>query len=303
GVRTVGRTSRGRSGRGLARRPSENIMNDQKNTLLAIVLSAIVLIVWQVFFGVPQMQQREAKQQQQQQAQNPAAPPAPGGATSAPPVPGQTAPAPAAPGLTRDDVVKQSARVAIATPSLKGSIALKGGRIDDVALSNYRETVDPKSPPIELLSPSGSPSPFYAEFGWLAAIGANLKVPDRDTVWQQEGSGALTPEHPVVLVYDNGDGLTFRRTISVDDKYLVTIKEEIVNKGAQPVTVYPYGLISRHGTPPTLGYYILHEGLIGVLDGHLEEHTYKNIEDKKTIGFQNVAGWLGITDKYWAATL
>jgi YidC/Oxa1 family membrane protein insertase len=274
-------------------------MNDQKNTLLAIVLSGLVLLVWTYFFG-SQLQRPDAQKPPQVQAQNQSqGAPTPG----APTVPGQNAPA-AAVELTREAALKQSGdRVAVDTPSLKGSIALKGGRIDDVSLTQYRETVDPNSPAIELLSPSQSPHPYYAEFGWLAATGAPVKVPDRETVWHQEGTGALTPQRPVVLSYDGGEGLTFRRTISVDDKYVFSIKDEVDNKGAQPVTLYPYALISRHGTPPTLGYYILHEGLIGVLDGHLEEHTYKNIEEKKVIPFQNVTGWLGFTDKYWAATL
>ena len=108
----------------------------------------------------------------------------------------------------------------------------------------------------------------------------------------------------VTLVYDNGEGLEFRRTIAVDDKFLFTIKDEVTNKGASPVSLYPYALISRHGTPQTLGYYILHEGLIGVLgDSGLQEFTYKTIEDKKLVNFDVTNGWLGITDKYWAATL
>src|SRR5262249_16689826 len=270
----------------------------------AIVLSGLVLLVWSYFFA-PQLTRQEAQKPPQTQTQNqsqPSTAPTPGTQNAPASVPGQNAPPP--PALTRDAALKQSGdRVPIDTPSLKGSIALKGARIDDVLLAHYRETVDPNSPPIELLSPSGSPHPFYAEFGWLPTAGVSLKVPDHDTVWRQEGSGALTPEHPVVLTYDNGQGLTFRRTMRVDDKYLFAITDEIANHGSQPVTLYPYGLISRHGTPPTLGYYILHEGLIGVLDGHLEEHTYKNAEEKKSIPFQNVSGWLGITDKYWAATL
>ena len=114
-----------------------------------------------------------------------------------------------------------------------------------------------------LLSPSGSPDPFYAEFGWTNAAGANVKVPTSDTVWTQAGSGALGVGHPVTLTYDNGEGLEFRRTIAVDDKYLFTIKDEVVNKSDKPVSLFPFALISRHGTPQTLGYYILHEGLIG----------------------------------------
>ncbi|HUI96615.1 MAG TPA: membrane protein insertase YidC [Xanthobacteraceae bacterium] len=284
-------------------------MNDQKNTLLAIVLSAIVLIAWQIFFGFPQMQRQEAQKQAQTQTQGmpspPGTPSAPG--TAPPAVPGQAAPA--AQSLSREAALNDSgARVAIDTPSLKGSIALKGARIDDVSLSKYRETVDPNSPPIDLLSPSGSPHPFYAEFGWVAGAGGGASapaVPNSDTVWQQEGSGALTPQHPVVLTYTDKDGLAFRRTISVDDKYLFTVTDEVKNAGSQPVTLFPYALISRHGTPETLGYYILHEGMIGDLGNQgLQEITYKKLDSEKKQEFQNVTdGWLGITDKYWAAAL
>ena len=325
---------------------------DNKNTILAIVLSAVVLIAWQYFVGMPQLQKERQQQQQAQQqaaakkagqptAAPTSAPTAPGAAPTAPGTPGQPAapggpatsvrpPAPGAPATpgqpaaaaaappapgesghltpaqaaSREAALKQSARVRIETPSLQGSIDLKGGRIDDLALSKYHETVDPKSPPIVLLSPSGSPDPFYAEFGWSGTAGHKLKLPTTDTVWKQSGAGALSVGHPVTLTYDNGEGLAFRRTIAVDDKYLFTIKDEVVNKSVSAVTLYPYALISRHGTPPTLGYYILHEGLIGVLgnDG-LQEITYKKIEEKKVINFDVTNGWLGITDKYWAAAL
>src|SRR5262249_16837107 len=183
-------------------------------------------------------------------------------------------------------------------------IALKGGRIDDLALVKFRETVDPKSPPVVLLSPSGTADPFYAEFGWTGAAGTNVKLPTSETVWKQDGSGTLSVGHPVKLSYDNGEGLEFHRTISVDDKYVFTIKDEVSNKSGNAVSLYPYALISRHGTPQTAGYYILHEGLIGVLgDSGLQEYTYSNIQDKKTVNFDVTNGWLGITDKYWAATL
>jgi YidC/Oxa1 family membrane protein insertase len=136
-----------------------------------------------------------------------------------------------------------SERVPIDTPEIKGSIDLKGGRIDDISLVRYRETVDPKSPAIVLLSPSGSPHPFYAEFGWVGAAGANVKAPGPDTVWQREGAGSLAPGRPIVLVNDNGEGLKFRRTIAVDDKYLFTLKDEVTNGTGAAVTLYPYALI------------------------------------------------------------
>jgi YidC/Oxa1 family membrane protein insertase len=276
-------------------------MTDQKNTLLAIVLSALVLIGWQIFFGMPQME----KQKQTQQQQQPSAPTVPQqpGIT---PQPGTVPQAPGGPGLTmsREAALAQSPRVRIETPSLVGSIALKGGRVDDLSLIKYRETVDPKSPAIVLLAPSGSPHPFYAQFGWTPAAGASVKLPGDDTVWRQEGGGALAVDRPVKLVYDNGEGLEFRRTVAIDDKYLFTIKDEVLNKGAAPVTLYPYALISRHGTPKTEGYYILHEGLIGVLgEKGLQEVTYSDIEKKKLETFDVTNAWLGITDKYWAATL
>jgi YidC/Oxa1 family membrane protein insertase len=242
-------------------------MQDQKNTILAIVLSAIVLIGWQYFFATPQAnrQRQLAEQQRQEQLQQqPVAPAGTAGspAANAPQTPGQAA-STAAP-QARDQVIASTPRVEIDTPSVRGSIDLRGARLDDLSLVKYHETVDPNSPIVELLSPSGTADPFYAEFGWIGEAGAHLKLPNAETVWRQEGSGALQVGHPVTLVYDNGEGLEFHRTIGVDDKYLFTIEDSVSNKGAVPVTLYPYGLISRHGTPKTLGYYILHEGFIGV---------------------------------------
>jgi YidC/Oxa1 family membrane protein insertase len=283
-------------------------MNDQKNTLLAIVLSALVLIGWQFYFGLPQMEKQKQAQQQQQQTQQQGAPPAPGAPTqqapgTAPPAPGQPG-APPAQTMTRESALAASPRVRIETPSVAGSIALKGARLDDLSLIKYRETVDPTSPAVVLLAPSGSPHPFYAEFGWSPPSGTQVKLPNADTVWQQRGSGALAVGRPVTLVHDNGEGLEFRRTIAIDDKYMFTIKDEVANKGAAPVTLYPYALIARHGIPQTLGYYILHEGLIGVFgDKGLQEETYADVEKKKTISFSAANSWLGFTDKYWAATL
>src|SRR5437868_4391307 len=203
-------------------------MND-KNTIIAIVLSAVVVLGWQDFIGMPQMekQRQEAQLKQQQQTQQAPAPtttPAPGTAPApgtvaqpgAPPAPGQATPA--AQAQTRAAVLAASPRIAIDTPRLKGSIALKGARIDDLALSAYHETVDPKSPPIVLLSPSGTERPFYAEFGWVRGAGTPAKVPDAETVCRQDGAGALSVGKPITLAYDNGEGLTFRRTIAVAEK-------------------------------------------------------------------------------------
>jgi YidC/Oxa1 family membrane protein insertase len=288
-------------------------MIEHKNTILAIVLSLIVVVGWQYFVGYPQMekQRREVELKQQEQAQlqprgqpgaaQPVTPATPG---SAPAVPGGPT-TPAQPlANTRAAVIAASPHIAIDTPRLNGSIDLKGARIDNVSLEQYRETVEPSSPPIVLLSPSGSPEAYYAEFGWVAASGTTEKMPGPDTVWTQQGTGTLGVDHPVALTYDNGAGLVFRRIIAVDDHYLFTIRDQVQNKSTSPVTLFPYALISRHGTPKVQGYYILHEGLIGVMgDQGEQEETYKKIEDKKDEHWDVTNAWLGFTDKYWATAL
>src|SRR3954452_22946479 len=288
------------------------MMTDNRNTILAVILSGFVLIAWQYFYDMPAMEKQRALQQTQAELHKttpqPTAPGTPGaapqpGSTGAPSAP-QIANQPAQPTVSREAAIAASPRVKIDTPRLTGSIALKGGRIDDLALAQYRETVDPPSPPIILYSPSGTAEPYYAEFGWVPATGVTAKLPDTSTTWQQDGSNSLTPSTPVVLKFDNGQGLTFRRTISIDDHYLFTVKDEVSNVGNAPVTLYPFALISRHGTPQVSGYYILHEGLIGYLGDHgLQEYAYKKIDEAKQVNFKATNGWLGITDKYWASAL
>ena len=272
-------------------------MSENRNTIIAIVLSGLVLIAWQYFYNIPQMEKDRAAQQTQSQMDQSKTEPAKNS-----PVPGHAAAETTT--LSRDAAIAATPRIKIDTPRLSGSLSLKGARIDDLLLTKFRETVDPASPAIELFSPSGTTNPYYAEFGWVPAAGSTVKLPDQNTVWQQEGSGALTQSTPVTLKYDNGEGLTFRRTVAVDDHYLFTIKDDVTNAGNAPVTLYPFGLISRHGTPPVSGYYILHEGLIGFLgDQKLQEYTYKKIDEVKSVTFNVTNGWLGITDKYWASAL
>src|SRR5689334_7013118 len=286
-------------------------MTDNRNTILAVILSGIVLIAWQYFYNVPQMEKQRVEQQKQAELQKPAATPATPGATpgSTTPQPGASPSAtPGAPASTvvvpRDTAIASTQRIKIDSPKVSGSISLKGARLDDVALNQYRETVDPKSPAIVLFSPSQTASPYYAEFGWVPAAGSTIRLPDQNTMWTQEGANALTPSSPVVLKYDNGEGLTFKRTISIDERYLFTVKDEVNNIGSTPATLYPYALISRHGTPEVSGYYILHEGLIGYLgEQGLQEYPYKKIDDAKQVEFNITNGWLGITDKYWASAL
>jgi YidC/Oxa1 family membrane protein insertase len=289
----------------------ETLMTDNRNTILAVILSGLVLIAWQYFYNVPQMEKQRTEAQKQAELQKSTPQATPGttpqaGPTPAPSAtaPATTQPASAAPVISRAAALEATPRIRIESPRISGSISLKGARIDDLALEKYRETVDPKSPAIVLFSPSQTAAPYYAEFGWVPATGSTSRIPDQNTMWQQEGSGALTPTSPVTLKYDNGDGLTFRRTIAIDDRYLFTIKDEVSNVGTAPVTLYPFALISRHGTPQVSGYYILHEGLIGYLgEQGLQEFAYKKIDDAKSVNFNVTNGWLGITDKYWASAL
>jgi YidC/Oxa1 family membrane protein insertase len=284
---------------------------NNRNFILAIILSVGVLFGWQYFF-VPKHAPQPAGTQTTEQAQPQSPPPTkPGppqprseGGTPVP-TPGsalQPAP-PQAATQTREEALASAPRLAIDTPSIKGSINLKGGRIDDVVLKKYRETVEPSSPNVVLLSPAGSPHPYYAEHGWVPEAGKDVSVPGPDTVWKAESAGPLTTSAPVTLTYDNGKGLVFTRTIRVDDNYMFTVTDAVANTGSEPVTLYPYGLVSRLGMPQNQAYYILHEGLIGVVDGGLEQITYKKALDHPPATFKAKSGWLGITDKYWAAAV
>jgi YidC/Oxa1 family membrane protein insertase len=273
---------------------------DNRNLILAIALSILVLIGWNYFYGSPLMQK---ERQAQQTGVNPSASTA--GARTAP---GAVAPlggaAPAVKPATRSEALAAAKRVAIDTPSLGGSINLTGGLIDDVILKNYRETTDPNSPNIALFSPQGGPEPYWAETGFVPDVGSGIKFPTRDTVWEAD-SDKLTPAKPITLTYDNGAGLIFRRVIAVDDKFMFTIKDLVENKGGEPVTLHPYSLILRRGTPKVSGYSILHEGFVGVIGNSLQQITYSGIE-KETDHARELkgdGGWLGFTDKYWASAI
>ncbi|MGL4727381.1 MAG: membrane protein insertase YidC, partial [Bosea sp. (in: a-proteobacteria)] len=244
--------------------------------LLAILLSGAVLLGWNYFYGVPQVE----KQRQQAQTSAPAStqPGAPAGA--APPAATPGAPASPAPAiqatLTREAAIASGPRIQVETARIFGSIALTGARIDDVSLKNYRETVDPKSANIVLLSPANAPKPYYADFGWVSAAG--LPTPTATTLWTASAN-KLTPAQPVTLSWDNGQGLTFRRTVSVDDNAMFSVRDEVENKGTSAAALLPYGLVARHGKPETLGFFVLHEGLIGVLgEQGLQEYTYDAVD-------------------------
>jgi YidC/Oxa1 family membrane protein insertase len=272
-------------------------MDNQKNLILAIVVSAVILFGFQYFFS-PKQAAEQAATQTSQQAGSPQAPAgspptAPGVAA---PNPGGTTPATVVAPASRESVIAKTPRIQIETPRLKGSIDLVGARIDDLTLLNYREEPDPSSPQIVLLAPDGSAEPYFAEFGWVAD--ANVKVPGTDTQWTSSG-GALTPDHPVDLTWDNGAGLRFTRHYAVDSDYMFTLTQSVANSSDAKVTLYPYGYVARKGEVPVSSTYLLHVGPIGVFNNALQD-GYK-YADMKADGpsFSSTGGWMGITDKYW----
>ena len=276
---------------------------EQRNLLIAIVLSVGILIGFQFIFQrlhppVPHVAN---------EATSPATPSTT--PTTRAGAPGTAAPGTTAPGAvaaqaaeTLEAAIAGQPRVKIDAPRLHGSIALKGARFDDLTLAKYHETVDPRSPEVLLLAPPGTANPYLAEFGWVAAEPGTVKLPEPDTVWKASG-GPLTPAHPVTLTWDNGQGLVFTRTISVDPYYMFTVHDEVHNTGDTPVKLLPYGLISRTGTPQVAGYYILFEGLIGYLDGSLQEVKYSSLSAGQPNDYTSSGGWLGFTDKYWLTSL
>jgi YidC/Oxa1 family membrane protein insertase len=283
---------------------------EQRNLLIAIVVSVGILIGFQFVFQRLHPPVPHAGSE----ATTPAQPAAPGAAAPGAAAPGAAAPGAAAPGAVAPGAVAAKAaetvaeamagqpRVNIDTPSLHGSIALTGAKFDDLTLAKFHETVEPKSPEVLLLSPPGTANPYLAEFGWVAAEPGAVKVPGADTLWKAS-NGPLTPSHPVTLTWDNGAGLVFTRTISVDDNYMFTVRDAVNNTGAAPVKLMPYGLVSRTGTPQVAGYYILFEGLIGYLDGSLQEVKYSSLSAGQPIDYSSTGGWLGFTDKYWLTSL
>jgi len=282
--------------------------NDQRNMMIAIVLSLIVVVGWQYFIVGPQMEeaQREAEiaaqQQQDQDAADVTAPQS--GEAAGEPGAVDTSSAATTRFETREAAIESQPRVAIDTPALTGSINLVGGRIDDLSLKNYRTTPDPDSPIIDLLAPANGPSGYYAEQGWVASGNSSVAVPGNRTQWSVAEDATLTADSPVTLTWDNGSGLVFERTIAVDDHYLFTVTQTVTNETGGDVALYPYSRVVRHGIPALSNFFILHEGPIGVLgDNNLIERSYEDLASERQIDFSSTGGWLGFTDKYWATSV
>jgi len=272
---------------------------DQKNFIVAIVLSVLIIVGWQVAFPPSKQATNTAQQQATTQSGAPAAPTGQPGAPGTQPGPG-VAPV-QQPVVSRSEAVALTPRVTFNTAELIGSMSLKGARIDDVQLVKYRETIDPKSPPVPVLSPVGSEHPYYAEFGWSSSDPA-IKVPGPETVWTSD-QPTMAPGKPVKLTWDNGEGLVFGLTVSIDEFFMFDVKQSVENKTDKPVTLYPWSLIVRYGEPKYEGMYILHEGPYGVFNGTLKEFSYSDFKGNKQQKMATTGGWVGITDKYWMSVL
>ena len=280
-------------------------MNENRNLVLSIVLSIIILIGFEFYsswrYPVTNLQEptRSLDLGTQNTTENTSSRPSKG-PENVPTAPNINNPSLANPvPKDRQSLLNQNLRVQILTPNLSGSLSLLGGRIDDLTLTKYYEELDTTSPPIVLLSPSGGKNAYFADYGW---IGEGTNLPNENTLWTAS-SKSLSPDKPVTLTWDNGQGLIFKRTYAIDEKYMFDVSQSVENRGKSPVTLHPYALVSRHDMPEVTGFYILHEGLLGVFDETLQEVDYTDIQDNNTISNSTTGGWLGVTDKYWLVAL
>ena len=267
--------------------------NSNRNTIIFVVSAVALLLAYNFLVMAPRTKAREAELARnppaasaQVQAQN---------LTKAPPTAAEAL-------VSRQTAAAASPRVRIETPALSGSVSLRGARLDDLYLKQYRETVAKNAPPVELLRPEGAKHAQFAEFGWA---GANVPgLPTAATIWTQTAGSTLAPGAPVTLQTTNGAGLTFTRQISVDDRFMFTISDTVANTGAAPVTLAPYGSVQRQGVPSDIGTNsIVHEGAVGWLGEELRLIKFKKWAKDGGSTIATTGGWAGITDKYWLAAL
>ena len=258
-------------------------MGDQKNLLLAILASLVVLLGFQLLFPTKEVPKTESMQKINENFA---------------PAPEILAEIPKA----RNQIISESARINIENKFINGSINLTGARIDDIILNKYLLDLSPDSENIKFLSPKGSNNSYFAEFGWVTSNNKNIELPDANTIWESDRS-ILSSDNPIVLSWDNGNGLIFKITISLDNEYMFNIQQTVINNTSEEIILYPYGLINRTGLPKLSGLFILHEGPIGVLKDRVKEIDYDDLENNNKISEKSKTGWLGITDKYWLAAL
>ena len=203
--------------------------------------------------------------------------------------------------VSRNESIDSVQRIKINNEKIEGSISLKGGIIDDVSFKNYKQSLE-KNDNVVFLNPKQTTDGYFVETGWTS-IGNKIKVPNINSNWKVKGNNILSPDKPVILEWNNQEGLIFRKKINLDKKYLFNIDQEVQNNTSQTIQLYPYAQITRNKKPDDLmGFYILHEGFIGVFDEELKEDDYDDVEDKKIVR-EATSGWLGITDKYWVTAI
>ena len=274
---------------------------DQRRLFLAIAISVVILLGFQ-FFGPHKAVPPPGEPVTTTDTKS-----TPTGSTERPngnPAFPGTQPLPVASPTEQQDVP----RLKIVAPKVEGSIALVGARFDDLVLRDYHEEVSNESPLVRLLEPRSDPQPYFVQYGWT---GEGVKLPSPDTLWtaSENGTATLAPGKPVTLSWDNGAGQVFQLIVTVDDNYMFSVEQKVQNNGGAPVTVFPWSRIRRDYKPLTAGYYILHEGMLGVLGGTLQEQTYDKAktEGDKTKGpslkMDTTGGWAGITDKYWLTAM
>ncbi len=259
---------------------------DSKNVIAAISLSAAVIILYSLFFAPSPQDLKQVKEEKKQVLET----------TEAPSLEVEEKVLE----ISRSEAKSKSQRVEFENISMKGSISLTGSTIDDLTFKKYTETLNGNDQ-IVLLSPRNVNNGYYIETGW-ATNNENIDVPNSKTIWEVAGNNKLTPNNPINLKWENDQGIIFNKKISIDDEYLFTVDQTIKNTTEKKYNFYPYGQIIRNTAPEVTNFYILHEGLIGVFDDQLVEQDYDDIEEKK-YSVNAGKGWLGITDKYWIASL
>ena len=266
---------------------------DSKNVLMAVILSTVIIVGWQVLVVDPELKKTKTEVTKIEQTTS-----ANNGKPSAPSI-NNKLPAPQKL-ISRTDAVSSEQRVRLENEKLTGSISLNGALIDDVVLKTYKETLDKNSKQVVILNPKKMNTGYYLESGWASAN--NLKVPDNNSVWTLVKNKSLTPQTPIELEWDNKNGLIFNKKIEIDKQYLFKITESIKNNSKNKVDLFHYSQITRKEKPSVQNFYILHEGLVGVIDERLQEQKYDDIKEKNE-KYQGTEGWVGITDKYWLTAI
>ncbi len=277
-----------------------------RNIMMAVVAAGVFMVIWQIFVLGPEQEAIQAAQKVQQDKAT-IAKLAEQGDSLAP-----NAVEPVAPGsqthtASVSPTQPEGPRIAINTPRLHGSLSLTGARLDALTLANYRQELDSESPEVQLLSRPGSEYPYFAEFGWVGTSQNSSALPNRNTRWSVVSPGganaSLTPEQPLILRWNNRRGLVFTRTISIDENYMFTVEQRVENVGARNQQLSSYALINRQYPRVDQEFFILHEGPLAVQNEILEEFSYSDLRDDEAIRFNDVKGWIGVSDKYWLTAL